>query len=342
MGVRFAQYTLLLSIIKHSSAGNLDPLKGCVDPKSRDELQAAIDVLQAGVPSTSTRILKLCKDTTVNFGEYDDRIYIDVNSKEFVMKCDVEETCLIDGGSIGRHENGSREFYGNGGFLSINANVKIRSTLHIEGIGFRNFDTQNFGGVIDVYVSGIFHLYLHKCTFFKNYAKYSGGAIHFSDNNDFNTEIYLKDCTFKSNTAELNGGAIAFRSKKGLMNIRMKDTDFYDNHAKQHGGGFIIGGQVTRKYRSFHLQDCEFKNNKGAVNGGGFVSVCYEASGAACIGVIKGGEFKKNIAGAYGEAFMTENHKMYFDDVDFNKDEFRMVPAAAGASAGNLVYVIDR
>merc|ERR1712060_429339 len=95
----------------------------------------------------------------------------------------------------------------------------------------------------------------------------------------------------------------------GIFHLYLLKCRFTQNYAKQHGGGFIIGGQVTRKYRSFYLQDCEFK---------------------------------KNIAGAHGEAFLTENHKMYFDDVDFNKNEYRMVPQAAGATGANLVYVIDR
>jgi len=318
---RFLLYSLLLSYIEHINAGNLDPLKGCVDPETRTELQASIDALQAAIPSTNTRILTLCKDTKIKFSEHDDRNYIDIDGKEFVLRCDSIETCIIDGGNTGRHAKGSREFVGDGGFLSLNPLVKNRSTLHIEGIKFTNFGVAYNGGVISIFTKGVFNLYLYKCRFTSNYAMFSGGAIFYHGDTDVNTETMIKNCVFKDNTAHLYGGGISFRSRRAQMYIKMRDTDFYGNYAKKNGGGFIVGGATKEQYKVLHMQDCNLKGNKVGLNGGGFFASCSKYSfSTACIIYMKGNKFDRNIASQNGEAYFSYNNNIKLDDNDFNED----------------------
>merc|ERR1711902_106631 len=129
--------------------------------------------------------------------------------------------------------------YGDGGFLAVNALSLTRSSLQILGIKFTNFGTIHHGGVISIFTAGVFNLYLFKCRFTNNYAKYSGGAIFYDGDDKLHTETLIKECTFKDNEADLYGGGIAIRTWKALMNVEIKSTDFISNYAKENGGGIM-------------------------------------------------------------------------------------------------------
>jgi len=307
----------LLSLTDYVRAGNLDPVKGCVDPETRDELQGTIDATEAAVPADVTRVLELCKGTKVQFKVGDDRIYINIDGPSFILKCETLEDCTIDGGNTGRHVKGSREFDGEGGFMNGLAFSKVGSAFSVEGIMFQNFGVTYNGGVFSFVNTASLNLRFYKCKFKENYAKFDGGAIYFHKLDDVQIQVYFKSCYFSKNTADLYGGAIAFRIIDWGVEIEMRDTNFEHNMAKESGGAVVVSGPYFENHVKILIKDCHFKHNKA-----------YKWAGGIYIHDVdvlrfKNTEFDKNVADSYEAYVLVNINAKKADQLDLNKDTWK-------------------
>jgi len=289
-------------------------MKGCVDPETRDELQAAMDTLQANSPAQKPRVFELCKGTSIKFKEGDSRLYIVVpNGQSLTLQCAVEKTCTIDGGNTGRHEKGSREQVGSGGFIENSSFSKTGYYLTFIGITFQNFGVSNDGGVFKFFVGGAFYLSFLKCDFKENYSKFHGGAIMI-EIDDGRFGLYMKDCNFKKNNADGFGGAIGIRNYEGAEEVWIRGSDFTQNWAKTSGGAIALVGERRKRYRKTFINECKFIDNKAWTDGGGIhINDSHPFK-------MKNSEFHRNTAGRHGQAYFAYDCNIEIDDVDVNYD----------------------
>jgi len=206
---------------------------------------------------------------------------------------------------------------------------KTGSALIVQGIKFINFGSTQSGGVVAVYGSNHFSLKFQKCKFYKNYSRFAGGVLFMELRGDSNPEVTIKDCNFNDNEADTYGGAIGIRTEKAMLSMVVKGTHFYNNWAKESGGGISLGGSTRNGRKKILVQDCHFKKNKAGRYGGGvFLNRC---------DVIKFETltFKENTAD-YGEAYSVYESSLYQEKVDTNddsvyyvceeiKDEFKVI-----------------
>jgi len=305
---------VLLSVISDSSATNLDPLKGCVNPETRDELQGAIDMFELANPSTNPRMLELCKGTKVQFVKNDARIFLSIPSgKSFLLKCESLETCVIDGGNTGRHEDNSREQVGSGGFLNMSSFTSDGLFLYFEGIKFTNFGASNDGGVFHFFNSASFHISFYKCRFTTNYSKFHGGVM-LIDGYGGKLTLNIKDCDFVNNDCDASGGAIHLRNIETEEEFQLRDSHFNGNWAKGNGGAIALSGITYSSVKRLYVTNCDFHHNKANSRGGAifasFVSPFH----------MKKSKFNNNIAGVHGEAYFVNECNLNFMDNDFNED----------------------
>lgn len=305
---------VLVSVISYTSATNLDPLKGCVNPETRDELQGAIDMFELANPQSNPRALILCKGTKVQFVENDARIFISIPSgKSFLLKCESLEECIIDGGNTGRHEKGSREQVGSGGLMHLASFTSDGLFLYFEGIKFTNFGASNDGGVFHFYSEANLFISFYKCRFTKNYSKFHGGVIMI-DGYEGKITLTIKDCEFVNNDCDASGGAIHIRQLECEEEIQIRDSHFNGNWAKGNGGAIAMSGIVYSSVRRLYVTNCDFHHNKAWERGGGlFLSYVSPFH-------MKNSKFNNNNAGTLGEAYFTNECNLNFYDNDFNDD----------------------
>lgn len=317
---------ILISLISNVNAGNLDPLKGCVDPETRDELQQAIETFQLANVDKSPGTVTLCKNTRIKFKVGDPRIKVTIqNGKSFKLQCDDLGSCTIDGGNTGKHEKGSREQLGSGGFMEHISSTVQGQYLEFEGIKFTDFGVSNNGGVFHFFCDGVLYVKFYKCRFSNNYAKFNGGAIFFEAFTG-RLIVYFKECYFYKNDADGFGGAVAIRNLEAEEESRIRDTTFDGNWAKGNGGGIAFAGPVDAGYRKSFWLHCTVKDNKAFNDGGGiwahfltpldFYDVTFK---------------NNNVAGRFGEAYYLSDCNTQFDEVDLNKQSIHETSLSSGS-----------
>jgi len=308
-------YFVLLSHIDNANAGNLDPLKGCVDPGTRDELQAAIDVFESEYSGIdfNPRVLELCKDTKIKFKKGDPRIQVSIpDQRSFVLKCEEATSCTIDGGNTGRHDKEGREQIGSGGFMELISSFTAGISIMFEGIRFKNFGATNDGGVFKFFVDGTMYVSFLKCILANNYAKFHGGAI-FVEAFNGRFALNLKDTDISHNEADGFGGGVAIRNWKNEEEVIVRDSHFSHNWAKGSGGAMIMEGAVKNKFRKLFMFNTRFKDNKASKRGGGlFLFLISPAKLINC-------DFDDNTADR-GEAYFALDTNLYLDNTDTNDD----------------------
>lgn len=156
-----------------------------------------------------------------------------------------------------------------GGAIYINnANANTGKTVRINRCTFNKNYATNSGGAICARMANT--ISVNESLFDGNVASETdalgnGGAIHLHLLNNLD----VTSSTFKKNTATNKGSAIYGNGNEGNPNkINLKNTVIVDNYAsRQNNGRFALDADNIGEYNIFTLSNCIVANNKNAKNG---------------------------------------------------------------------------